>query len=36
MAEQNSPVSIRRLASLDALTLLYNQAHFNRAVGRRV
>jgi diguanylate cyclase (GGDEF)-like protein len=36
MAEQNSPVSIRRLASLDALTLLYNQAHFRRAVGRRI
>lgn len=36
MAEQNSPVSIRRLASLDALTLLYNQAHFNRAGGRRI
>lgn len=36
MAEQNNPVSIRRLASLDALTLLYNQAHFNRAVGRRI
>jgi diguanylate cyclase (GGDEF)-like protein len=36
MAEQNSPISIRRLASLDALTLLYNQAHFNRAIGRRI
>jgi len=34
--EQNSSISIRRLASLDALTLLYNQAHFRRAAGRRI
>lgn len=36
MAEQNSPISIRRLASLDALTLLYNQAYFRRAAARRI